>query len=281
MTTITEPGVYDIPNDVYHADPVPAGSLSSSGARKLLPPSCPAKFKYERDHGQAPTDTFDFGHAAHGLALGDGPDLVKVDAGDWRTKAAQEQREAARAEGKVALLAADYAAVHAMADALRDHPIASRLFTNGKPEQSLFWIDEDDDVWRRARLDWLPQGSGGRLIIPDYKSTRSAAPDAISKHLADYSYHGQAAWYLDAVHALGLAEDAAFVFVFQEKAPPYLVTVAEPDPMALRIGREQNRRAIEVFAECQATDTWPGYSTDIELIGLPAWVENRYLRETA
>lgn len=39
--TITEPGVYDLPAEVYHADPVEGGSLSSTGARKLLPPSCP------------------------------------------------------------------------------------------------------------------------------------------------------------------------------------------------------------------------------------------------
>jgi hypothetical protein len=47
---ITEPGVYDIAEDHYHADPVPGGSLSNSGAKKLLPPSCPAKFAYEREH---------------------------------------------------------------------------------------------------------------------------------------------------------------------------------------------------------------------------------------
>ena len=32
-------GVYDIPEDLYHRDPVPGGSLSCSGAKKLLPPS--------------------------------------------------------------------------------------------------------------------------------------------------------------------------------------------------------------------------------------------------
>lgn len=285
MTIITQPGVYaDLPNDEYHADPVPSelgGSLSSSGARRLLPPSCPAKFRWNADHGQAPTDVFDFGHAAHGLALGDGPELVKVDAADWRTKAAKEAREAARTAGKVALLPEDYAAVHAMAKALREHPIATRLFSDGLPEQSLFWVDEWAGVWRRARLDWLPNGGRGRPIIPDYKSTRSADPDAISKHLADYGYDLQAAWYLDAVRALLGADDAAFVFVFQEKDPPYLVTVVEPDPIALEIGRDKARRAIDLFAECTESGSWPGYSDDIELIGLPAWAQRRHYQETA
>jgi len=33
---VTEPGVYDIPEDAYHRDPVKGGSLSYSGAKKLL-----------------------------------------------------------------------------------------------------------------------------------------------------------------------------------------------------------------------------------------------------
>ncbi|MBO0827768.1 MAG: hypothetical protein J2P24_08300 [Streptosporangiales bacterium] len=47
---ITEPGVYNLPAAVYHADPVPGGSLSQSGAKKLLPPSCPALYRYWADH---------------------------------------------------------------------------------------------------------------------------------------------------------------------------------------------------------------------------------------
>ncbi len=37
MTPITAPGVYVIPADDYHADPVPGGSISASGARRILP----------------------------------------------------------------------------------------------------------------------------------------------------------------------------------------------------------------------------------------------------
>ena len=61
--TITAPGVYDIPAEDYHRDPVPGGSLSSTGARKLLPPSCPAKFRYEQDNPPTPTAALDFGQA--------------------------------------------------------------------------------------------------------------------------------------------------------------------------------------------------------------------------
>ena len=73
---IVDPGVYTLPADEYHADPVKGGSLSSSGARKIL--ECPARFRWERDHPPVPTDAFNFGHAAHKLVLGAGPDVEVV-----------------------------------------------------------------------------------------------------------------------------------------------------------------------------------------------------------
>lgn len=284
MTPITEPGVYDMTADEYHADPVPGGSLSSSGARKLLPPSCPALFRYDLDHGEKHRRTFDFGHAAHGLVLGSGPELVVVDAPDWRTKAARQQRDEAYENGAVPLLADEYVQVVEMAAALREHPIASVLLDpdGGRPEQSLFWVDGPTGVKRRARLDWLPEQGDGRMIVADYKTTKSAAPDDIERAISSYGYHQQAAWYLDGLVTLDLADvTAAFVFIFQEKEPPYLVTVAEPDLMALRIGDALNRRAIDIYAKCRADDAWPGYSDDVERVRLPYYIERAMIEEFA
>jgi hypothetical protein len=284
---ITTPGVYDMPADIYHADPVPGGSLSSSGARGLLPPSCPARYRYAADHPEAreTKPAWDLGHAAHLLVLGAGQDLVVVDADDWRTKAAREQRDEAHATGRTPLLLRDFETVQLMAEALREHPMARALFNpdRGTPEQAGFVRDPQTGVWRRALFDWLPDtplGRGGRMILPDYKTCHAADPEKLARAVYDHGYHQQAAWYLDVAHALGLAgPDAAFVFVCQEKTPPYLVTVVEPDAMALRIGRHLNRQAIDIYAACVASGWWPGYSDDVELVGLPGWVENRYLQE--
>lgn len=260
------PGIYDaIPEDQYHGH---KGSLSVSGAKKLLPPSCPAIYKHQLDHGQPPRREFDFGHAAHARVLGVGADIVVVDAADWRTKAAKEAAEAARAEGKVPLLPQEATQVDGMAAALAEHPVASALLQaeGGLAEQSLFWLDEAHGVMRRARLDWL----AGR-VIADYKTCQSAEPSAVSRAMASYGYHMQADWYREGVVRLGLVEDPLFVLIFQEKTAPYVVTVVEPDGEALRIGRQRNEQALRIYAQCVATDTWPGYATDVELIGLPKW----------
>lgn len=278
LTVIGEPGVYDIPDHAYHADPIPGGSLSSTGARKLLPPSCPAKLRYEVDHPPTPTPEFDFGHAAHRMVLGTGPDIAVVHAADWKTKAAQQQRLEAHAEGKAPVLVDEYDRVMGMAAAIRQHPLASALFdpAHGQAEQSLFWVDRATDVWLRARLDWLPDPRAGRLMCVDYKTAASASPDAIQRTVYQYGYHQQADFYLTGVRALGLSADPVFLFVFQEKTPPYLVTVAELSAVALQVGHDLNRRAINTYAQCRAEDRWPGYSDDVEMVSLPPWVEKQH-----
>lgn len=279
---VTEPGVYDLPAEVYHRDPIAGGSLSASGARKLLPPHCPAVYRYEREHKPVPTREFSFGHAAHKLVLGVGPELVVVNADNWRTKAAQETRDAALDVGDTPILEADYAIVLEMAAALRQHPIAAALFKpgTGTPEQALFWRDEETGIWCRAMLDWLRNPGLGRLVVPDYKTAVSASPDRFEKALYEYDYHRQAAWYLDGVKALLLDANPAFVFVVQEKTPPYLVSVFEPDALALQAGRYHNRQARIVYDECQASGRWPGYSDEVELISLPAYAQNKFFQET-
>ena len=172
------------------------------------------------------------------------------------------------------LLAHDYETVQAMAAALRSDPAWSGLFQGGTghPEQTLIWMDAETGVWCRARLDWLPERHAARrMVLRDYKTTKNANPKALPKAVADYGYHQQAAFYIDGVRAVGLDQNPAFVFVFQEKEPPYLVTVAELDDDALRAGRLENRRALEIYRDCSEAGVWPGYSRDVELISLPPW----------
>lgn len=275
---ITEPGVYEMSNDEYHADPVPGGSLSCTGAQRLLPPSCPAIFDWLRRHPREPTDAFDFGHAAHDAVLGKGPEIVRLDFDSRRTNEYKAMAEEVRARGGVPLLPKAYRQVQEMADALRRHPIAGVLLQPGAgvAEASLFWVDGDSGVHRRARLDWLPNPTGGRMIIADYKTSDSANPDKFAKSAANFGYHQQHPWYVDAVTALGLADDPQFVFVVQEKEPPYLVSVVQLDSTAVRIGGRLNRQAIDIYAECDSTGHWPAYTDDVALVSLPGWYERKY-----
>ncbi len=266
--------VEGMPAEDYHADP----ALSSSGARLLLPPSCPAIYRWRRDHPEPHKSAYDLGHAAHLQVLGIGPDVVVVDAPDWRTKAAKEERAYAYEIGAVPLLADQYADVRAMAEELARHPMAAALLNpdHGRPELSLFWNDRSTGVAKRARLDWLHQRAGGRTVAVDYKTTTSAHPDALAKTVNSFGYHVQGSWYLDGARALDLGDnDTLFVLIFQEKTAPYLVNCVQLDPHALRTGRDLAGWATQIFADCTAADAWPGYGTDIDYVSLPPWAEHR------
>jgi hypothetical protein len=261
----------------YHADRT---SISSSGLRALLNPGCPAQFKYDRDHPQAHKKEFDLGHAAHLLVLGEGPELKVIDFPDWRKKDAQIQRDEAYLADKIPLLTKDHDMVQAMAEAIRQHSIAGPLFTPGQglAEQSIYWTDPATGVRCRVRPDWL-RGS----IVVDYKTIKDAAPDTVSRAIKDRSYHQQDAFYIDGVEAAGLAPDGArFVFVFQSKIAPYLITVRELTDQDRDIGRARNQRALRIYAECESTGIWPDWTgpvTEIPQIGMPSWDTLRQAEE--
>lgn len=264
---------FDMPEDVYHAH---RHALSASGAKALLPPSCPAKFKWRLDNPEH-KDVFDFGHVAHRLILGRGSKIVPLDYPDFRSKEAKEARVKVREEGKTPILAKDYERAVDLAAAVMAHPEAAELFTDGEPEVSAFWTDEATGIPRRARFDWLRNvKEGRRLIIGDLKTAVSSEPDEFSRACANFGYAIQAANYIDAAVALGLDPDPAFLFVAVEKDPPFVVTVGQLDPDSLQVGRYLLRKAIGVFAECTASDTWPGYAQGVADLSLPYWFQSRH-----
>lgn len=290
MGEIAEPGVYpDVPMADYLRDPVPAGSISASGVKLLLPPYCPAKFRAWADEPIDPIEwgrsaAMDFGSVAHALVLGQSGVFLTVDADDWRTKRAQDERKAIEAAGHVAVLTKTANRAAELADAVLSHPVAGGLFPEqpydaGIPEATLVWTDEETGVWCRARLDRLPPVVPGvRMVVPDLKTCDSAHPDACDASIARYGYGRQGAHYRAGVMALGLDDDPAIVDVFVETKRPYLITVRQlpevdelGEPGALAIGRRQLRKGLRVFADCQASGKWPGYGDGIGFAATPSW----------
>lgn len=272
--TISVAGQYDIPADQYHADPVEGGSLSQSEARLLL--RCPARYRWQRDHGRPPKKEWDIGHAAHKLVLGVGPELVLFPGTGKNPEAWQRDDDIAavaalRAEGKVPLKPSDWHSVHAMADALRRDRLAAAVLRpdSGRAEQTLVWRDETTGVMCRAMLDWLR--TGGDLV--DYKTTADASPTALRRAVANLGYHIQRAHYTDGVRALGLADAPRFVFIAQEKEAPYLVTCFQLDEEYAALGAASIARAREIYRDCTESGIWPGYMTDeFATLTPPRWL---------
>lgn len=281
--TVTS-GLHALPIEDYHADPCPEPSLSYSTAKRLLTMSpFHAWFHHPRLNPECPRDEssrrLDLGTIAHALLIGQGRTIEPIDAADYRGKAAQEQRDRARAAGRTPVLLPDLDKALAMADAARRQLAmiagCAHLFdpARGDGEATIVWQEDsrDDQVWCRARLDWLPQDLE---TFVDYKTTIGCAhPDGLGRRLADMSYEVQAAFYELAVCSLDpdLRGRVRPIFVFQEVDPPYGLSAVMLDEAALTIGRRKVERAIATWAACLKTNTWPWYPTIVTPVSLPAY----------
>lgn len=281
MSETIAPGIYpDIPDHEYHARP----ELSASQMKKLLPPYVPAIFDFERKNPREHKVAFEFGHAAHTELLGIGAEVVTVqkksksgeyvDADSYETVSAKAHVTEILAAGKTPLLAHEQKRVTEMVKAVKADPLASRLLapTSGTPEASAFWADPESDVALRGRFDFLREpDKNGRLLIVDYKTSKSADPREFAKESANHNYPISAANYVDGVLTLGHAKAVEFLFVVQSKTAPYLVSVVGIKPDDLEMGRRLKRKAIETFKVCSERDEWPGYSQEIHYPDLPVW----------
>lgn len=284
---ITVTGILELSADGYHADSVSARpSLSASIAAVLCTRSplhaWTAHPKLNPHFERTEDAKFDVGKAAHSVLL-EGEDVVYiVHEPDWRKTVAKEAREYARSLGKVPLLSHHRDEVYAMVEVVRVQLAAHRadppLFTDGKPEQTLVW--QEGDVTCRARLDWLRDDM---RCIDDLKTTsRSADPAAFTRNLYSTGADVQAAFYQRGLRVCADAPTGAvFRWCVVETSPPYALSVVSPGPDVLALAEAKVDRAIALWRECLANDSWPGYPTEVCYAELPAWEESRWLEKEA
>lgn len=236
------------------------------------------------DHPRKPKREWDFGHMAHRILLGAGAELCVLEpaihgltkggaiAKSPRATDTWKEAEAeARAEGRVPVHVDDHQIAQAMTAKVRNHPTAGPLFASGKAEVSLVATDPETGVRLKARPDWLVTAED-RLTIVDYKTAVSSEANAFSRRAPDYGYHLQDAWYRRVAQLLKLDDDPRFLFVVQEKEPPYEVSVFEyQDPIDKAESKRQMREVISIYQRCIAEGQWPGRSPEVTPIFLPQW----------
>lgn len=282
MSVVSGPGVYHISASDYHADKIAAEPTLSASVAKLIVSRTPLHARHAHpllnpDLVRGDDEKFDIGNAAHSLMLHDPKNFVIVDAPDWRTKDARERRDAARTAGKIPLLAEQWERVGSMVESAREqlatHAEASGAFTNGKPEQTLIW-EEEDGVVCRARLDWLPDGGP---FFDDYKTTWCADPDVFQRQIVNLGHDIQAAFYLRGIKALKLRPRPQFRFIVQEIDPPYPLSVIGLAPDFADLADHKVARAIDIWRTCLKTNRWPGYPQRTCWVDAPAWHEAQFI----
>jgi hypothetical protein len=285
-------GVHDdVPAADYHRDPGESPSLSSSVAKILLdatPRHAWTAHPRLNPAFEAETDAkFDLGSVAHELILGRGKGYDVVEADDWRSKAAKEARDAARARGLVPILARHALDAWAMARSvvkrMREIPDLSPLLgdsetslANGLAERVMVWRDIGGALCR-AMIDF--QGPAPTAIW-DIKTTGVLLDDETrARQIVNLGHDVQAAFYLRGLSQLlpDLAGRFRWRWIVVEDSPPFEVRVIEPLAELLEIGDRKAALAIEKWRRCVDTGRWPGYPPHVTRIGLPAWATERWL----
>ena len=119
----------------------------------------------------------------------------------------------------------------------------------------------------KGRFDLYDRETG---TIWDLKTTRDASPAGFGRLAWSYGYVRQAGFYRMLCELEGLPFEH-FRIVAVETAAPYLSGIYTVPPEATRWASECARAALDRLAECQKTDTWPGYGSSG--LALPTFAE--------
>lgn len=274
---IRAPGIYEISEADYHADPCVRPSLSRSVLKKLVDLSPAHAYVTHPKLGGADNlgdgsedEGMDIGTAVHSSFLQSKSILKPLDFPDWRTNKAKEARALAYADGLIPLLTKPYNRAMRVIDQLEDFRNRTGAFTHGKPEQTLVW-QEDEGVWCRSRVDWLPDDPAAPLW--DLKSTANAAAiGPWSRAAFDKGVDLQAALYPRGAEMIREEPPEGMYFCVIEQKPPYGRRVFQMSPIALDIANQKIRAGISLWDNCLTTGQWPGWSPEAEYIHPPSWV---------
>lgn len=286
--------ILDCTEEEYFADPCEVPSLSQSIAGLMLSRSplhawsahprlggAPAEEGEEDDDeedDEKSTPAMDAGKLIHRLMLGKGADVVIVHFDNFKKKLAREQRDEARAAGKMPVIAAKYDGFVKAAEILRDRCARAGYPLTGESEVAIEWTEPGNDgpVVCRCRMDHVFL-SEGRIL--DIKKIRNAHPRKAARSFIDYGYDIQHAAYRRAVSALHpeLRGRVDFTFLYMELEPPFVVVPARPDGAFREIGENRWLSAVKVWERCLAANHWPSYSDHVVTLEAPSYVVTEHL----
>ena len=229
----------------------------------------PEKFKWNLDHPAEKTPALTFGSACHKLVLE--PNTFNEEYAvapnvDKRTKEGKEAwaKFVADNEGKDVISIDDYNTMSEMAKAINACPLADKLINGkGATEQSYFWTDPETKEKCKIKADRVVTWKRRKYIV-DYKTTAAADTFHFNSSIWKFGYHFQAAMYAEGWKIANRKKKLpGFLFVAQEKKPPYSVNVIEVSEEVMTAGAAKFHDLLEKYHDCKALDVWPGYVGDV------------------
>lgn len=281
---ITEPGCYDLSEEVYHADPCATPSASSSFLKVLLNESPRHAWEahprlnprwLENQEKKKAESKFDRGHAAHQLMLGGEQRIRVLPYDDYKGGDAKKARAQCYLDDVVPILRSKWPDVEAMACAgiaqLAAHETDSDIFKDGKSEQTLIWVEEiaGIGIMCRAKLDYRKNAG---LKYGDYKSLEACInPEVLDRYAMGAGWAFQEAFYRRGIYRVFGEEDPDFAFVVQEASAPFALVTVESGPQKVGVAMRQVEWCLNLMARCVKENSWPGYPNQRVRLGDRPW----------
>lgn len=111
----------------------------------------------------------------------------------------------------------------------------------------------------KGLIDIVPREECFTSALADLKTTQSANPRQYGRAIYNYSYHVQAAMYLDLWNAATNEGRNIFLHIIQESAAPYELGRRMLDSNFLQLGRAKYQAALELYGKCLESNIWPSY----------------------
>jgi len=162
-------------------------------------------------------------------------------------------------------------------------PVAASWLVDILAEVVLIWDEtvmlpngDTTDVRCKAKLDaWDRQ----RGMVWDLKTTRDSDPDRFVRTIMKYHYHGQLAWYANAVKRVleGVAPDCFDMqpltagIMAVELAPPFQTSCLVLSDEFIEQGEKCFRKALQLWVEGEWSGKWPRRCSGETVVALPAW----------
>jgi len=277
VTKVTEPGIYNIPINDYHADKGWISSTGLSHSKKSL-----SEYRLYLDGYYDNDDAlhFSFGNACE-LYLIDETDFYNRVAiapeSEWieealankpdlksprSSKIFQDYKKAFESENEGKYIIPDigdqsFDAVKVLCARCKQDEWISKIIKGAEYQNSFYWIDPETGLKLKTRPDLINRELG---IVIDIKTTLDGSPAKFSKTLADLNYPIQACLQIEGVQQTGaIPVVQRYFWLLLEKNAPFNATLYEFDMGDVAVIMDEYRYQLKKLQKAYENDQWPGY----------------------
>jgi hypothetical protein len=281
----------DYDNEAYHKQEGKRGSLEFIMRRSTLMDFYANPHKWIDGYERPATDAMDFGSILDCLAMQ--PDKFrgryhvrpatyyneKQGKDKKWTNAATYCKEWTEAHSdKLICPAEDFESANAAIKAMQNDPLVWDLFEHSLKQVCVHAVYKDEatklEVPVKIMIDLQPSRKhpffGNKLA--DYKTCQNAGHRKWKRHVFDYFYHVQAAFYADVWSALHPEEKLVeFIHVLQESYAPFAIGRRMLSGAFMNIGRNTYQSALAFYCQCLKDQRWPGLDDNGTQRSIQGW----------